>query len=179
MSQLIRGRQALCILLASALLVACAGVPPDAPGTDANAPAAVALPQGNGTSAPAPAAAQTTIDKDALHIAFAREAELEPAMVARLQPFVARLRAEPDLQVRLTSYIPARGSRNYEMAMGEKRVKAVTASLLAQGVARRQLLIDRRYRVLPICTTRNCVPVPFVALVWETRKPGETHVRPQ
>ena len=67
------------------------------------------------------------------------QAGLRPEHQAVLQAHAKHLLANPELQITLEGHADERGTREYNLALGERRAMSVEDALLLQGVAREQL----------------------------------------
>lgn len=66
-------------------------------------------------------------------------AVLQPQALAALELHAKALRTHPERTVVVEGHADERGSREYNLALGERRADAIQAFLLAAGVARRQI----------------------------------------
>jgi peptidoglycan-associated lipoprotein len=66
-------------------------------------------------------------------------AVLRPDSLAALEQHAAHLRENPDRRVVIEGHTDERGTREYNMALGERRADAVRAFLVSNGVRRAQL----------------------------------------
>lgn len=64
---------------------------------------------------------------------------LKPESLSELEMHAETLRAHPDRTIVIEGHADERGSREYNLALGERRANAVRAFLLAAGVASRQI----------------------------------------
>ena len=67
------------------------------------------------------------------------EAEILPEFNALLQAHGRNLAANPNMQVRLEGHADERGSREYNIGLGERRSQAVRRVLMLQGAGGQQL----------------------------------------
>jgi peptidoglycan-associated lipoprotein len=67
------------------------------------------------------------------------EAEILPEFNALLQAHGRNLAANPNMQVRLEGHADERGSREYNIGLGERRAQAVRRVLMLQGAGQQQL----------------------------------------
>ena len=65
--------------------------------------------------------------------------EIRPEFAGVVSAQAQRLAANPSLRVRLEGHTDERGSREYNIALGERRAQAVRRALMMQGVADAQL----------------------------------------
>lgn len=86
-----------------------------------------------GAGANAPSARVVYFDLDS--------SELKPAGQALVQGWAAYLSANPSAKVRLEGHGDERGSREYNISLGERRGNAVLSALTSQGAAARQLSV--------------------------------------
>ncbi|MBS1200400.1 MAG: peptidoglycan-associated lipoprotein [Proteobacteria bacterium] len=66
--------------------------------------------------------------------------EIRPEYAGLVAAQARRLAASPGLRVRLEGHTDERGSREYNVALGERRAQAVRRALLLQGVAEGQVV---------------------------------------
>ncbi len=67
------------------------------------------------------------------------KATLQPESLAILEQHAAFLRASPDRRVTVDGFTDERGTREYNLALGERRADAVATFLVSQGVRRSQI----------------------------------------
>ena len=67
------------------------------------------------------------------------EADIKPEFNAMLQAHGRNLAANPNMQVRLEGHADERGSREYNIGLGERRAQAVRRILQLQGAGAQQL----------------------------------------
>ncbi len=67
--------------------------------------------------------------------------ELKPEGQALVQGWAAYLSANPSAKLRLEGHGDERGSREYNISLGERRGNAVLSGLTSQGVSARQLSV--------------------------------------
>jgi peptidoglycan-associated lipoprotein len=67
------------------------------------------------------------------------EAEILPEFNALLQAHGRNLSSNPNMQVRLEGHADERGSREYNIGLGERRAQAVRRVLMLQGAGQQQL----------------------------------------
>ena len=67
------------------------------------------------------------------------KATLQPESLAILEQHAAFLRASPDRRVTVDGFTDERGTREYNLALGERRADAVATFLVSQGVRRSQM----------------------------------------
>ena len=66
--------------------------------------------------------------------------EIRPEFAGVIAAQARRLTANPNLRMRLEGHTDERGSREYNIALGERRAQAVRRALMLQGVADSQLI---------------------------------------
>ena len=77
---------------------------------------------------------------DSLIIYFAYDrSEVDPKYADLLAAHARRLASDPSMQLRLQGHADERGSREYNIGLGERRAQAVRRLLLIQGASSRQL----------------------------------------
>jgi peptidoglycan-associated lipoprotein len=67
------------------------------------------------------------------------KAVLQPESLAILEQHAAFLKASPDRRVTIDGFTDERGTREYNLALGERRADAVATFLVSQGVRRSQI----------------------------------------
>ena len=67
------------------------------------------------------------------------EADIKPEFNAMLQAHGRNLAANPNMQVRLEGHADERGSREYNIGLGERRAQAIRRVLQLQGAGAQQL----------------------------------------
>jgi peptidoglycan-associated lipoprotein len=139
-------------VLASGLLLAgCPKKPTTAPDTDTGSAVAGqagsategAMGAGVGEARPLPGASGA----EAAALAAGRvvyfdfdSSDIRPEYASLIAAQARRLVASPGLRVRLEGHTDERGSREYNVALGERRAQAVRRALLLQGVADAQVV---------------------------------------
>lgn len=126
-------------ILASALLVGCASTDTDTSG-DADTTAAAAAEEQRAADAAAAAAAQRAADAAAANLETVfyfdfDQATLSSSTRAALDAQIAVLK-NSTAKVRLEGHADERGTREYNMALGERRGNAVANYLIINGIAR-------------------------------------------
>ena len=124
--------------------------PPPAP---APPPVAVAPPP----PAPAPPAPPKEYrPNDALkriHFAFDR-AVIRPADAKILDASAAWLQANPNQLVLIEGHCDERGTNEYNLALGDRRAKAASNYLVAQGIAADRITVISYGKERPLCTEK-------------------------
>ncbi len=125
----------LSVVAGSLLLAACASGPQE--GGDATG-------AGNGSSASAPVAGSqadfVANTKDRVFFAFDRS-DLDEAAVKTLMAQAAWLAANPSVNVTVEGHADERGTREYNLGLGERRANSVMQFLKAQGVAEDRMTV--------------------------------------
>ncbi len=67
------------------------------------------------------------------------KAEIKPEFADLITKFAKNLTAHPNLKLRLEGNTDERGTREYNIGLGERRAQAVRRALMLQGVAESQL----------------------------------------
>ncbi|MEM8983502.1 MAG: peptidoglycan-associated lipoprotein Pal [Pseudomonadota bacterium] len=135
--------------LAAAALVACGSTPaplPEVAPVDDRPPAGAG--QGNGSGIDdASVGAGRAIGDDSgalgdtiIYFEYDRS-EISPQYAAVLAEHARRLAAQPGLRVRLEGHADERGSREYNIGLGERRALAVRRVLLVQGASAGQISV--------------------------------------
>lgn len=97
---------------------------------------ASSLPGGEGTGA----GAEGMVGADSVVYFDFDSSEIRPEYAGVVSAQAQRLGANPSLRVRLEGHTDERGSREYNIALGERRSQAVRRALLLQGVADAQVV---------------------------------------
>jgi peptidoglycan-associated lipoprotein len=71
---------------------------------------------------------------DAVYFAY-DSAQVDPAEMGKIDAIAQRLASDPALKVTIEGHCDERGSRDYNLALGERRALAVRAALIGLGVA--------------------------------------------
>ncbi|MBN2752143.1 MAG: peptidoglycan-associated lipoprotein Pal [Rhodospirillaceae bacterium] len=134
----------LSVVAASLLVAACASGPQE--GGDASGAGKGAV------NAPAPGTAADFVAnaKDRVFFAFDRS-DLDESAVKTLMGQVAWLKAYPNAKVSIEGHADERGTREYNLALGERRANSVKQFLKAQGVS------DARVQVISYGKERPAV----------------------
>lgn len=138
----------LMLILASAL--ALAGCPKK-PATVAESPTSQSVPDGastQGSTSGAVSGSELTAEQQALAEATQAgvvvyfdydRAEIKPEFVPIVTAHARYLNGNPQRRVRLEGHSDERGSREYNIGLGERRAQAVRRALLLQGVREAQI----------------------------------------
>lgn len=148
-----------CICFAASLLLAC-NTPPPALDKANQPPVAVKteMPAIEAKETEAPTNEVEAVDPaDNVYFQL-RSTAIDEAEKLKLREHAERLRANPKARVTLIGHMDDLGSRNYNLAITEERLMAVTSQLRALGVPARQI---RRQRAAvenssPDCKTEAC-----------------------
>lgn len=81
--------------------------------------------------------------------------QLRPEAEALLQAHAAYLAANPTMIVRLEGHADERGSREYNLALGERRAQAAKRMLVILGVAERQMTLLSYGEEMPLSLGHN------------------------
>lgn len=125
--------------LLSVMMAACSST--DTDGKAAPAATAAASTQGAGNSgqlSAAELARQKALAQTTFYFGF-DSSELSPEDRDALVYHAAELKANPSSHVRLEGHADERGTREYNLALGERRAQAVQRYLQVQGVAANQM----------------------------------------
>ena len=124
-----------CISLAALLLLACNTLPPAAEKASQSVAVKTEAPAISATEA-APATSEVEVVDPADNIYFQlRSTAIDEAEKLKLGAHAERLKADPKARVTLIGHMDDLGSRNYNLAITEERLMAVTSQLRALGVA--------------------------------------------
>lgn len=105
------------------------------------APTSTTTSTGTAATTPAPAVkpvATPTASESVVYFDF-DSSELKPASQAVVVAWTKYLKANPTTKVQLQGNCDERGTREYNIALGERRAKSVSAALEAEGVSAGQL----------------------------------------
>jgi len=140
--------------------------PPAAPApTMAPAPAApatppvVAAPVAPPTPAPAPPPAppkeyMPNANLKRIHFAFDKSA-IRPDDAKTLDASAAWLKANPNQLVLIEGHCDERGTSEYNLALGDRRARAATNYLVAQGIAASRITMISYGKERPLCQERT------------------------
>jgi len=136
------------IVLSAVALAGCPKKPEtipegDAPGsTTGGASTAGAASSGSvaGSELSADQAARQELERIGMVIYFDYDrAEIKPEYVAVVAAHAKYLNGSPDRSIRLEGHTDERGSREYNIGLGERRAQAVRRALMLQGVTEQQI----------------------------------------
>lgn len=77
-------------------------------------------------------------DENVVHFDF-DQSDIQPQYTELLKAIAAYLIAHPDQNVRIEGYTDERGTKAYNMALGQRRAQSVKRFLILQGVAADQI----------------------------------------
>lgn len=137
----------LVVALASALLAGCAGSQTAAPIEEAAEPSRAAPPIASSPARPAAFDAQgnpyapgsTDLLARTFYFQYDRS-ELTPDALRTLKAHAQTLSENPERTVTIEGHADERGSRDYNLALGEQRAQAVRLFLVSAGVPSRQIV---------------------------------------
>ena len=92
--------------------------------------------------------------RDAVYFAF-DSAALDAAAQATLDAWAAYLRDHPDVRVRIEGNCDERGTREYNMGLGQRRADSVKNYLVDHGVAADRMTTISYGEERPVCTEHN------------------------
>jgi peptidoglycan-associated lipoprotein len=95
---------------------------------------------GSGTVSPGLAPAEAAELADAIHFEYNR-ADLRPTEQAKLDRKLRLLQAHPRLEMQIAGNCDARGSVEYNLALGERRAAAAKRYLVAHGIAAERISV--------------------------------------
>jgi peptidoglycan-associated lipoprotein len=95
---------------------------------------------GQGTSGSQMGAGEQMPSVDTIYFAFDSE-EIRPEFESVLRGHAQYMMANPDTNVTLQGYADERGTREYNLGLGERRAQAVERYLTVQGVSPSQIQI--------------------------------------
>ena len=154
----IKKTQLLSAILASALLVGCASNSTDDAAAEASAAEAAATEQAAADQAAA-AAATAAAEAAAANLATVFYFDFDQATLsadtrATLDGHIAALKGS-NKKIRLEGHADERGTREYNMALGERRANAVANYLIINGVARYRVETVSYGEERPLASTSN------------------------
>lgn len=151
--------RSLVTMVAALALAACSSAPKDSSETDANYPTSQnqeeyvqtgTVDQGEATEVSEPVTADNfwnnpsnydgTVNSRVIYFAFDRS-EIPPAALITLRAHADYLKSHANAKVRLEGNTDERGTREYNIALGERRAKTVQQFLRVQGVSSSQIEI--------------------------------------
>jgi len=83
------------------------------------------------------------------------KSDLKPASRMPLLAHAAYLVANPSMKIQLNGYTDDRGTQEYNLALGERRAKAVERFLVINGVSRSQINVTSYGKLNPVATGNN------------------------
>lgn len=125
-------------LVAVTLVAGCSSKPKKTTATDAAVEATDASTYGAGSASDVSAEQAAMLNQKVFYFEF-DAADLSASAQAALEAHAAYLKANGGVVARLEGHADERGTREYNMALGERRGKAVHGFLAAQGVPAAQL----------------------------------------
>lgn len=148
-------RVILTAVVASAALVACAGKNTKPPAAEAAAPSAAAQPENNGGKYTVESLdTDSCLRQRVVYFDFDKS-EIKPEFQAQIACHAAYLRQFPGARVTLEGNTDERGTREYNLGLGERRGNAVDSALAAAGAASSQLNVVSYGEERPVCKEHN------------------------
>ncbi|HMM57136.1 MAG: peptidoglycan-associated lipoprotein Pal [Xanthomonadales bacterium PRO7] len=148
-------RVILTAVVASAALVACAGKNTKPPAAEAAAPAAAAQPENNGGKYTVESLdTDSCLRQRVVYFDFDKS-EIKPEFQAQIACHAAYLRQFPGARVTLEGNTDERGTREYNLGLGERRGNAVDSALVAAGASASQLNVVSYGEERPVCKEHN------------------------
>ena len=148
-------RVILTAVVASAALVACAGKNTNPPAAEAAAPSAAAQPENNGGKYTVESLdTDSCLRQRVVYFDFDKS-EIKPEFQAQIACHAAYLRQFPGARVTLEGNTDERGTREYNLGLGERRGNAVDSALAAAGAASSQLNVVSYGEERPVCKEHN------------------------
>jgi peptidoglycan-associated lipoprotein len=143
-------------LAALALMVACASdkTRDDETSGSASSPSSMGGPTGTGSGivgAPSSSAAARLPSANVLYFDF-DSSELKPEGASLAEAWAQYLAANPNARVRLEGHTDERGTREYNVGLGERRANAVLQAMTSRGVSERQLSVSSFGEERPMAT---------------------------
>lgn len=144
-------------MMSVAVLAACSKKvkeAPPAPATDTTAPAAPTAPATTGLYGPEDLDTDACLRQRVVYFDFDKE-EVKPEFQAIMACHAKYLRDRPSSRITLQGNTDERGSREYNMGLGERRGNAVNSALQANGGSASQLTVVSYGEERPVCTESN------------------------
>lgn len=148
-------RVILTAVVASAALVACAGKNTKPPAAEAAAPTAAAQPENNGGKYTVESLdTDSCLRQRVVYFDFDKS-EIKPEFQAQIACHAAYLRQFPGARVTLEGNTDERGTREYNLGLGERRGNAVDSAIAAAGASASQLNVVSYGEERPVCKEHN------------------------
>ncbi|MBS0556576.1 MAG: peptidoglycan-associated lipoprotein Pal [Proteobacteria bacterium] len=148
-------RVILTAVVASAALAACAGKNTKPPAAEASAPPAAAQPENNGGKYTVESLdTDSCLRQRVVYFDFDKS-EIKPEFQAQIACHAAYLRQFPGARVTLEGNTDERGTREYNLGLGERRGNAVDSALAAAGASASQLNVVSYGEERPVCKEHN------------------------
>ncbi len=144
-------------MMSVAVLAACSKKvkeAPPAPATDTTAPAAPTAPATTGLYGPEDLDTDACLRQRVVYFDFDKD-EVKPEFQAIMACHAKYLRDRPSSRITLQGNTDERGSREYNMGLGERRGNAVNSALQANGGSASQLTVVSYGEERPVCTESN------------------------
>ncbi|MBS0570022.1 MAG: peptidoglycan-associated lipoprotein Pal [Proteobacteria bacterium] len=148
-------RVILTAVVASAALAACAGKNTKPAAPEAQAPQAAAQPENNGGKYTVDSLdSDSCLRQRVVYFDFDKS-EIKPEFQAQIACHAAYLRQFPGARVTLEGNADERGTREYNLGLGERRGNAVDSALTAAGASASQLNVVSYGEERPVCKEHN------------------------
>ena len=143
-------------MMSVAVLAACSKKVKEAPPAPAAtpAPAAPAAPTTSGLYGPEDLDTDACLRQRVVYFDFDKD-EVKPEFQAIMACHAKYLRDRPSARITLQGNTDERGSREYNMGLGERRGNAVDSALQANGGSASQLTVVSYGEERPVCTESN------------------------
>jgi peptidoglycan-associated lipoprotein len=138
--------------LLSVTMAACSSTEEEGPATTTTAPAATSTGVGNNSGPSAEELEQQRLRAITTFLFEFDKSDLSIEARDALVVHAADLKANPGRRVRLEGHADERGTREYNLALGERRSQAVERYLQVQGVAAGQMEIISYGEEMPVDT---------------------------
>ncbi|MDE2150250.1 MAG: peptidoglycan-associated lipoprotein Pal [Gammaproteobacteria bacterium] len=152
-------RTALTALAFAALLSACASSGQKETAAPAPASSSEGISTNNAPAEPAPppAPVETQVPLPSEHSVYFDfdKSNIKPEYTSVIDGWAKYLTANPTAKVQLQGNADERGSREYNLGLGERRANSVQAALQAEGVNASQLSTISYGKERPVCTEHN------------------------
>jgi peptidoglycan-associated lipoprotein len=148
-------RVILTAVVASAALAACAGHNTKPPAADNAQPQATSQPENNGGKYTVDSLdSDSCLRQRVVYFDFDKS-EIKPEFQAQIACHAAYLRQFPGARVTLEGNADERGTREYNLGLGERRGNAVDSALAAAGASSSQLNVVSYGEERPVCKEHN------------------------
>jgi peptidoglycan-associated lipoprotein len=113
-----------------------------------------AAPQGTGKYTPADLETDACLRQRVVYFDFDKD-EVKPEFAQIMQCHAKYLQDRPTSQIRLEGNTDERGTREYNLGLGERRGNAVSSALQANGASASQISVISYGKEKPVCREHN------------------------